>query len=240
MVRRVKTRAKSKRQDKNELGRSSMPAFPLALDCKGGAASNGIGSRSTRMENYNRQRMIAAATRSPLDFRRGHGPLSDNSTSTVEQLNRSIPDADGGIGLPHRAHDTLAVLLRNGTIRDQEHDAGRRFEEDFALACLDPLHASDPGRIPGRRQLELNDAIIAGRSKIRATMATLGGPTTPVGSSVWCVLGLGQTLKEWAVNCQFGQGGRSLDERVAKGIFLAALSVLALHYGTTRRTPAGG
>ena len=134
---------------------------------------------------------------------------------------------------------SLALLLRNGTIRDQEHDAGRKFEEDFALARLDPLHASDPGRIPGRRQLELNDAIIAGRAKTRATMAALGGPTTPVGSSVWCVLGLGQTLKEWAGNCQFGQGGRSLDERVAKGVFLAALSVLALHYGTARRRPAG-
>ena len=211
------------------------PAYPSALGGSDGATEQGVAVRAARLDRYNRQRMIAAAVREPLDFRQNHGPLNAGRTPAVERFKRSIPDAHGGIGTPHRAHDTLSVLLRNGTIGDQEHDAGRRFEEDFALARLDPLHASNPGRIPGRRQMELTDAIMAGRSKVRASMAALGGPNTPIGSATWCILGLGQTLKEWAKNCQFGQGGRSLDERVAKGIFLAALNVLALHYGMTRR-----
>ena len=238
MTRRAKTRAKPKVNGSGRVRLTSKPKFPSALGCEvadEGPSGTAVGMQSARLRRYNRQRLLAAATREPLDYRRAHDPLSSNGKAAVERLARSVPDASGGIGNSHRAHDTLSILLKNGTIRDQEHDAGREFEEDFALARLDPLHASDPGRIPGGRQLELNDAIVAGRGKVRASMTALGGPTTPIGSAAWCILGLGQTLREWAGNCQFGQGGRSLDERVAKGVFLAALNVLALHYGKARR-----
>lgn len=235
MARRAKAHGRSKRKVNEALGVMPKQPYPTEVEWGGIDADSTVGARAAQMENYNRQRMIASATHGPLDFRKTHHPLSDTKGPAVEPLERSIPDARGGIGIPHRAQDTLAILLRNGTIRDQDHDAGRRFEEDFALACLNPLHASDPGRIPGRSQHDLNDSILAGRAKVRATMTALGGPATPVGSSVWCILGLGQSLKEWARNCQFGQGGRSLDERVAKGVFLAALSVLVAHYGTKGR-----
>ena len=56
----------------------------------------------------------------------------------------------------------------------------------------------------------------------------------PAGSAVWCILGTGQTVKEWAAACQFGQARGSLDQKVAKGIFVAALGVLAAHYGKSR------
>jgi hypothetical protein len=67
----------------------------------------------------------------------------------------------------------------------------------------------------------------------------LGGTATPAGAAVWCILGEGQTVKEWAASCQFGQARGSLDQKVAKGIFVAALGVLAAHYGTSRRGRRG-
>ena len=191
------------------------------------------------MERYNRERLRAADSREPLDFRLGHAAVTKSGGAAVERLARTLPDAEGRIGHPYRAFDTLAALHRNGTINNEDHDAGRQFEEDFALAGLDPLHARDLRRIPGQGCDDLNDAMVGGRLRVRRAMERLGGPMTPVGSAVWCILGSGQTLREWAASCQFGQAGRSLDEKVAKGIFLAGLGLLSAHYGTGKTSRRG-
>jgi hypothetical protein len=46
---------------------------------------------------------------------------------------------------------------------------------------------------------------------------------------VWHVVGLQRTVHEWAH--RQGWGGRPLDHKEAKGILLAALGMLAGHYG---------
>jgi hypothetical protein len=186
------------------------------------------------LERHNRERLAAAAAREPLDYREGHRALSEDRGAVVERFGLSLPDTRGNIGSPHRSYDTLATLRRNGSIGDAEYGAGREFEEDFVRARLEPLHASDPGRLPGGGAADLSDAMIAGRRRVSLAMAALGGMTMPAGSAVWCILGTGVTVKEWAARSQFGQAGRSLDEKVAKGIFLGALGVLAVHYGTRR------
>ena len=215
------------------------PAFPFALEpsAPGRKCSGEGGSRRIELtvQSYNRQRRAASEAREPLDFRAQHGALEGDRGASVERLSRALPDAEGRIGNPHRTYDTLATLKRNGAIDDAELEAGRAFEEDFNRARLNSLHASNPARIPASGVAELSDSMVAGRQRVNRAITALGGTATPAGAAVWCILGEGRTVKEWAAACQFGQARGSLDQKVAKGIFVAALGVLAAHYGTSRR-----
>lgn len=217
----------------------SRPGFPgdlQAVRLPGrGTESAAVEPAGARLERYNEARLAAAAAREPLDYRMTHRALEADRDPAVARFGLSLPDAAGDIGNPHRSYDTLATLRRNGSIAGAEYDAGRAFEEDFIRARLEPLHASNPARVPARGPAELSELIVAGRRRVGSAMSALGGPATPAGSAIWCILGSGLTVKEWAAKCQFGQGGRSLDEKVAKGIFLGALGMLAVHYGTLRR-----
>lgn len=211
------------------------PAFPGALRLRGRS-----GRAAAALEDHNTARLSAAAAREPLDYRMGHRALEGDGAAAVERFGPSLPDAAGGIGHPQRTYDTLATLRRNDSITVAAYDAGRAFEEDFALARLEPLHASNPARIPASGRAELSDAMVAGRRRVGGAMRALGGTATPAGSAVWGILGEGLTVKEWATKCQFGQNGRSLDEKVAKGVFMGALGMLAAHYGTLRRRAGKG
>ena len=189
---------------------------------------------------HGRQRSLAAEAREPLDFRAQHRAVSDERPGrpglqgpVVERMPQQIPDAEGRAGHPHRVYDTLATLFRNGSIDRDELAAGRQFEEAFRLARLDPLHASNPARIKASGVLDLSNGMVAGRESVARAMATLGGYASPAGSALWWVLGCGHTIKEFARSTQFG-GGRSLDEKTAKGLFVGALGVLAAHYGLKR------
>ncbi len=238
MARRPGRTSRRRQQEAASAKGAPKPTFPGDLGAAGAARAAGSGSvgrAAALLERHNRARLAAAAVREPLDYREGHRALGDDRGGAVERFGPSLPDVKGNIGTPHRAYDTLATLRRNHSIGAAEYDAGREFEEDFVRARLDPLHAADPGRLPGGGAAELSDAMVAGRRRIARAMAALGGTAMPAGSAVWGVLGAGLTVKEWAAKCQFGQGGRSLDEKVAKGILVCALGVLAAHYGKARR-----
>jgi hypothetical protein len=60
-------------------------------------------------------------------------------------------------------------------------------------------------------------------------MQALGGIGSPAGSCVWHVVGLQRSVREWAI--RQGWGGRSVDQKAAAGILIAALGVLAAHFG---------
>ena len=57
----------------------------------------------------------------------------------------------------------------------------------------------------------------------------LGGLGSPAGSCVWHVVGLQHSIREWAM--RQGWGGRPARIEQAHGILVAALGVLAGHYG---------
>ena len=223
---------------------AAKPGFPGDLQAAGAPRPTTVTGparpAAAMLELYNEARLTAAAAREPLDYRMNHRALDGDRDAAVERFGLSLPDVAGDVGNPHRTYDTLATLRRNGSIADAEYDAGRAFEEDFIRARLEPLHASNPARLPASGPAELSDLIVAGRRRVGGAMRALGGNATPAGSAVWCILGTGLTVKEWAAKCQFGQGGRSLDEKVAKGIFLGALGMLTVHYGMLRpRTRKG-
>ena len=178
--------------------------------------------------------MAEAAGPPPLEYRLQHAALEGDAGPTVERFGRQIPDSEGRPGNPHRVYDTLAALHRNGSIDDDALAAGRRFEEDFRLAGLNSLHARDLARLSGGVAGDLNDAMLAGRERTGRAMKALGGHASPAGAALWSVLGMGQTIKEFAQASQLG-AGRSLDQKVAKGIVVAALWALAAHYGFIRQ-----
>lgn len=134
----------------------------------------------------------------------------------------------------YRTVDTLALMLRNGSITGAMHDAGQQFSQDFARAFgsgvaspkLDGLPA---GTTPGQMMVEKN----AGAARaVRDALEAVGGNSSPAGSALWYVAGLQLSLREWAL--RDGWNGKRIDRDEAKGILVAALGVLARYYGYER------
>jgi hypothetical protein len=57
----------------------------------------------------------------------------------------------------------------------------------------------------------------------------LGGILRRAGSCVWHVVGLQRSVREWAI--RQGWGGRPVRQEQAQGILVAALGMLAAHFG---------
>jgi hypothetical protein len=139
-------------------------------------------------------------------------------------------DPDGRIVYHHRTVDTLVKMLRSGTIDEMMYDAAKDLQASFIVANLDPLRALPILRVPGTgHQTELNERQLGARRRVYDAMQTLGGISSPAGSCVWHVVGLQQSVREWAM--RQGWGGRPVDPKEAKGILVAALGMLANHYG---------
>ena len=134
----------------------------------------------------------------------------------------------------YRSVDTLALMLRNGSITGAMHDAGQQFSQDFARAFasgvaspkLDGLPRST---VPGQMMVEKN----AGAARaVRNALDAVGGSGSPAGSALWYVAGLGQSVREWAL--RQGWAGKAISLHEAKGILIAGLGVLARYYGYDR------
>jgi hypothetical protein len=116
------------------------------------------------------------------------------------------------------------------------HDAAKDFQAAFIVAQLDPLRALPILRVPGTgREPQLNDRQVHARRRVHDAMTALGGIGSPAGSCVWPVVGLQRSVREWSM--RQGWGGRPVRQEQAQGILMAALGVLAGHFGTMR--PSG-
>jgi hypothetical protein len=146
-------------------------------------------------------------------------------------------DPDGRIVVHHRLVDTLGRMLRSGTIDQAMHDAGRDFQAVFIVAQLDPLRAMPILRVPGTgREPDLNERQLHARRQVYEALHVLGGHCSPTGSWAWHVLGRQRSIREWAM--REGWGGRPLHVQQAQGIALAALDLLARHFGYRADTAA--
>ena len=146
----------------------------------------------------------------------------------LEEVREKGPD--GRIVLLHRVVDSLAQMLKTGAVDGPMHDAGRRFQRDFTTAQLDPLHAADLLRVPGcGGDPGLLDSHVAARRRIHKGLEALGGISGPAGSAVWYIVGLQLSIREWSM--RQGWAGRPVEQKEAKGILVAALGMLAKHYG---------
>jgi Domain of unknown function (DUF6456) len=139
-------------------------------------------------------------------------------------------DPDGRPVVHHRTVDTLGIMLRACTITKDMHDAARDFQAQFTIARFDVVRCMPLLRLPGGSGPgDLTDAQVDARRRVGAALDALGGLGSPAGSCVWHVVGLQRSIREWAM--RQGWAGRRVRIEQAQGILVAALGVLARHYG---------
>ena len=161
----------------------------------------------------------------PTKWRRQHGD--------VAAVRLDLDPETGQPTTAHRAVDTLGLMLTNGTITPEMHEAGMMFRRDFRAAALDGMRVMPLVRAPGPGQgLTLTEQVHNARRKVAAAMVALGGMGGIAGSCVWHVVGCECSVREWAL--RQGWGGRPLAPNQSQGVLLAALAVLAGHYGLVR------
>jgi hypothetical protein len=159
-------------------------------------------------------------TMGPSKWRLQHGGFS-------EPLRAADPET--GTPVQHRrAVDTLGMMLANGTITPEMHDAGERFRILFRAASLDGLRASQLLRVPGGSGDPLTERQASSRAKLAAALDALGGHGSAAGSCAWHILGLEASVREWAL--RQGWGGRPVAPPQAQGMLVATLGVLAAHF----------
>ena len=134
----------------------------------------------------------------------------------------------------YRTVDTLALMLRNGSITGAMHDAGQQFSQDFARAfgsgvASPKLDGLPGGTAPGQMMVEKN----AGAARaVRDALDAVGGNSSPAGSALWYVAGLGMSVRDWSI--RLGWSGKAMSKEEGKGILIAALGMLARYYGYER------
>ena len=126
------------------------------------------------------------------------------------------------------------LMLHSGAITPAMHAAGRDFQAAFTIACFDSmprvnlnLMARSPS--PAHDVYNFSDRQLAARERVARALDALGGHGSPAGSCVWHVVGMQTSVCEWAL--RQGWGGRSVRQERAQGILVAALGMLAKHYG---------
>ncbi|PWS35977.1 hypothetical protein DFH01_20710 [Falsiroseomonas bella] len=146
-------------------------------------------------------------------------------------------DPDTGSPVEHRrAVDTLAMMLANGTITPQMHEAGQIFRTLFRSAALDGIATSQLTRLAGATNDDMPNRQIDARRRVASAIDALGGHDSPAGSCVWFVVGLEFSVREWAQ--RQGWSGWPVHGPVAQGILVGALGTLAMHFGLTPRQRA--
>jgi hypothetical protein len=113
-----------------------------------------------------------------------------------------------------RRHDHQGDARRGARLPGAVHDRSVRRRSLHAAAAI-------AGRIGARGYYR--------RASRCPALDALGGLGSPAGSCVWHVVGLQRSVREWAV--RQGWGGRLLRIEQAQGILIAALGMLAGHYG---------
>jgi hypothetical protein len=146
-------------------------------------------------------------------------------------------DPEGRIVVHHRVVDTLARMHKSGSITEPMLDAGRQFQRQFIIAQLDPLRAPDIARIPGNgREPDPDDTTLGARRRVHGAIRALGGHDGTLGSITWHVLGCGCSVHEWVL--RQGWSARRVRHEQAQGMLIAALDLLAGHYGLNGRRAA--
>ena len=146
----------------------------------------------------------------------------------VERLERPIADGAGRVARPYRNIDVLATMLRRGSITAAMRDAGEDFRTQFTLAHWDPLQAANWLRAGGKGQVEPGLRTEAARQSVWRALVAAGGLASAAGACLWHVVGLEQTLKQWAL--EQGWNGRRVSQEAASGILIAALGMLEAYY----------
>jgi hypothetical protein len=182
-----------------------------------------------------------AGRRKPKRVATGHEDLSKPSRWRLQHggFSKPIREADPDTGGPvehRRAVDTLGLMLANGTITSEMHEAGCIFRSLFRAAAFDGIRTMPLIRVRGAAAGSPSDRSTDARRKVAAALDALGGHDSAAGCCAWHVVGLELSVREWAM--RQGWGGRSVSPPQAQGMLVAALGVLAAHFRLTPRQRA--
>lgn len=157
------------------------------------------------------------------------GDWQTRPDGSVLQFVQEVDDEDRPVK-HFRTVDTLGLLLRSGSISGGQHDAGQQFATDFARAFASGIVTARLDGLPcGTRSGELlveRNARVA--RDIRQALDAVGGSATPAGEALWHIVGLGMSIREWALRSAWTGQGRS--PKQTRSILLGALTQLARHY----------
>jgi hypothetical protein len=135
-------------------------------------------------------------------------------------------DPDGKIVVHHRTVDTLGKMLKTGTITNEMYDTAKDFQAAFIIANIDTLRALPILRIPGNgRDVDMSDRQLIARRRVLKSIEKLGGIGSLTASALWHVVGLQESVRQWAQRS--GWGGQPIRPDVASGILVAGLEILA-------------
>jgi hypothetical protein len=174
--------------------------------------------RKTKAAKANREDLSK-----PSKWRLQHGGFSE-----------PIRAADRETGTPvqhRRAVDALGMMLANGTITPQMHEAGCIFRTLFRSAALDSIATTQFVRVGAATADTMSLRQIDARRRVARAMDALGGHGSPAGSVVWFVVGLEMSIREWSA--RQGWSGRPVPQPIAGGMLVAGLGILAMHFGLT-------
>ena len=182
-----------------------------------------------------------ASKRKPKVAKPKHDDLAKPSKWRLQHGGFSGPireaDPDTGSPVAHRrAVDTLGLMLANGNITPQMHEAGCMFRTLFRSAAIDNVPTSQLIRLPAGAAGDISNRQLDARRRVAEALDVLGGHASPAGSCVWFVVGLEMSVREWAA--RQGWSGRPVPQPIAGGILVAALGTLAMHFGLTPRQRA--
>lgn len=130
----------------------------------------------------------------------------------------------------HRVVDTLGIMLRAGTITQDEHDAGRRFGELFTRAML-AIHSASrlTPHIRGHGdQAAIAHGIERARRHLHEALTAIGGPASLAGDCIWHVVGLQCSIREWAIRRR--SCGDAMTPRAASATLVHALRGICAHW----------
>ena len=121
-----------------------------------------------------------------------------------ETLDYLDPDTRHGgkhKALVYRAVDTVARLLANKTITENEAAAARTFQARFHRANLQGIRASGLERVTGSRNgYHLGSGLEGEHQGLWRSLRRLGWPDAQEARVAYHVLGLGMSIREYAAN----------------------------------------
>jgi hypothetical protein len=165
----------------------------------------------------------------PSKWRLQHGRLGASEHAT---------DPDTGAKVQQRRTvDTLGMLLSNGAISDEMHDAAAKFRAQFRAAALDGMRTMPLVRMPPGTSMTLTERHVGARQHVADAIDAVGGMASPGGSCLWHVVGLECSIREWSMH--HGWNGTPVLPAHGQGILVSALGALVMHYDrvpTARRT----
>ena len=180
------------------------------------------------MAGKRKAKRVAEDLSKPSKWRLQHGGFSEPIRAA---------DPDTGTPVQHRrAMDAIGMMLANGTITPQMHEAGCIFRTVFRGAALDGIATTQFMRLGGASADTMSVRQIDARHRVARAMDALGGHGSPAGSAVWFVIGLEMSIREWSA--RQGWGGRPVPQPIAGGMLVAGLGILAMHFGLMPRAQA--